>query len=63
MLRYAINIVGATEIALTLLDVLSGLKKIKVCVAYKYLGKVIHEILPDNKAYAQCKPVYRTFKG
>jgi adenylosuccinate synthase len=63
MLRYAVNVVGTTEIALTLLDVLSGLKEIKVCVAYKYKNKTIHEILPDNKQYALCKPIYKTFKG
>lgn len=63
MLRYAVNVVGTTEIALTLLDVLSGLKEIKVCIAYKYNGKTIREILPNNKEYAKCKPIYKTFKG
>jgi adenylosuccinate synthase len=63
MLKYAVNVVGTTHIALTLLDVLSGLKQIKVCVAYKYNNKVIHEILPSNKEYAKCKPIYKTFKG
>jgi adenylosuccinate synthase len=63
MLKYAVNVVGTTEIALTLLDVLSGLKEIKVCVAYKYGNKTISEILPNNKEYAKCKPIYKTFKG
>ncbi|GHU32717.1 hypothetical protein FACS1894166_06620 [Bacilli bacterium] len=63
MLKYAINVVGTTEIALTLLDVLSGLKEIKVCTGYKYNGKIINEILPSNKEYARCQPIYKTFKG
>jgi adenylosuccinate synthase len=63
MLKYAVNVVGTTEIALTLLDVLSGLKEIKVCIAYKYKNKTISEILPNNKEYAKCKPIYKTFKG
>jgi adenylosuccinate synthase len=63
MLKYAVNVVGTTEIALTLLDVLTGLKEIKVCIGYKYNNKVIHEILPNNKEYAKCKPIYKTFKG
>jgi adenylosuccinate synthase len=63
MLKYAVNIVGTTEIALTLLDVLSGVKELKICVGYKYNGKTINEILPNNKQYALCKPIYKTFKG
>ncbi|MDE7433612.1 MAG: adenylosuccinate synthetase [Mycoplasmoidaceae bacterium] len=63
MLKYAVNVVGITEIALTLLDVLTGLPEIKVCIAYKYKNKVIKNILPDNEEYAKCKPIYKTFKG
>ncbi len=63
MLKYAVNVVGITEIALTLVDVLSGLNEIKVCVGYKYKGKTINEILPDNTEYAKCKPIYKMFKG
>lgn len=63
MLKYAVNVVGTTDIALTLLDVLSGLKEIKVCVAYKYKNKTINEIIPNNKEYGMCKPIYKIFKG
>jgi adenylosuccinate synthase len=63
MLKYAVNVVGTTEIALTLLDVLSGLKQLKICVAYRYKNKNISEIIPNNKEYAKCKPIYKTFKG
>jgi adenylosuccinate synthase len=28
-----------------------------------YKNKVIHEIVPNDKEYAQCKPIYKTFKG
>lgn len=63
MLKYAVNVVGITEIAITLIDVLSKLDEIKVCVAYSYKGKTIHEVLPDNTEYAKCKPIYKTFKG
>lgn len=63
MLKYAINILGTTEIALTLLDVLTGLKKINVCVGYKYKGKTINTILSNNNEYAKCQPIYKTFPG
>ncbi|MDR2823199.1 MAG: adenylosuccinate synthase [Mycoplasmataceae bacterium] len=63
MLRYAVDVVGTTEIALTLLDVLSGLKELKICIGYKYKNKTIKEILPNNKEYALCQPIFKTFKG
>jgi adenylosuccinate synthase len=63
MLKYTVNVVGTTEIALTLLDVLSGLKTLKICVGYKYNSKVIHEIIPNNKEYAKCQPIYKNFEG
>jgi adenylosuccinate synthase len=63
MLKYTVNVVGTTEIALTLLDVITGIKKIKVCIGYEYNKKTIYEILPSNKEYAKCKPIYRTFEG
>ncbi len=61
--KFACEINGFTQIALTKIDVLSGLKEIKVCTEYKYKGKKI--------SYSQCgyielsklTPVYKSFKG
>lgn len=62
-LRYAARINGTTHLALTKLDVLSGLEEIKVCVAYEYEGKKLEDYPADTWMLSQVKPVYRTFKG
>jgi len=62
-LKYAIRVNGATHLALTKLDVLSGLEEIKVCVAYEYEGKKLENYPADTWMLSQVKPVYRTFKG
>ncbi|MFN7017358.1 MAG: adenylosuccinate synthase, partial [Fimbriimonadales bacterium] len=46
-LRYAARVNGFTALALTLLDVLSGLPQLKVCVAYRYRGKETREFIAD----------------
>ena len=60
--RYGIRCQGATEIALTKMDVLSGYEEIEVCVAYELNGKTIHEF-PFIDVLDDCKPVFKTVKG
>ena len=60
--RYGIRCQGATEIALTKMDVLSGYEEIEVCVAYELDGKVIHEF-PFTDVLDECKPVFEKVKG
>ena len=48
-LRYAVRLSGVTEIALTKLDVLSGLDTLKVCVAYETKASERLGELPDNQ--------------
>lgn len=62
-LNYSLNVAGITELAITLIDVLSGLDKIKICVGYYYNGQVIDYLFPDNKRYAECKPAYIEIDG
>lgn len=45
LLRYAIRVNGITEIALTKLDILSGLEGIKICTAYR-IGDETFRFLP-----------------
>lgn len=63
MLKFSCQVSGVTEIALTLIDVLTGIEKINVCVGYKYKNKILKTILSDELEYKKCKPVYKTFKG
>jgi adenylosuccinate synthase len=66
-LKYGLNIIGAQnkdEIALTKLDVLTGLKEIPVCIAYSYKGKAYQIPLTMNAEFLEkVKPVYKIFPG
>ncbi len=63
-LRYSARINGFTGLALTRLDVLSGLNEIKLCVAYRLPDGTITEDYPlDLQVLAQAVPVYETMPG
>lgn len=62
-LRHARNINGFTGLALTKLDVLSGLKEIQVCTHYEIKGKRFDTLPADIGLFEQAKPVYKTLKG
>ncbi|MAQ47383.1 MAG: adenylosuccinate synthase [Flavobacteriales bacterium] len=61
-LKYAININGITELSMMKSDVLSGFEKIKVCVAYNYMGEEITH-LPYNLNQNLLQPKYVTLDG
>ncbi len=61
--RYSARINGLNYMAITKLDVLSGLDTLKVCVGYRYKGEIINEFPVSLKMLAQCEPVYREFPG
>lgn len=63
-LRYTVRVSGITEMAVTKLDVLSGLETLKVCVAYETRdGERLTE-LPDNQTvFHGCRPVYEEVDG
>lgn len=63
LLRTANRLNGFTEIALTKIDVLSGMKTIKVCTGYKCDGKTLKEMPADMSLLAQCTPVYAEMAG
>ncbi len=65
LLRYAHEVNGFTELFMTKLDVLSGLKEIPVCTAYQRGEKSMHvlDFSGDARLLAQCAPVYETLPG
>ena len=63
MLRYSHRLNGFSSLALTKLDVLSGMKSIKAAVSYRHKGKLLREFPSDLEMLADCEPMYRTFKG
>src|SRR3990170_3883932 len=63
LLRYAARLNDITELALTKLDVLSGLPSIPICVAYE-VGEQCYEDLPVSPAdLASVRPVYEELPG
>ena len=57
LVRYAVMINGADELAITNLDGLDGLDEIKICTAYKLRGQVIH-YPPSTVAPKTPKPLF-----
>jgi adenylosuccinate synthase len=62
-LRYSAMVSGATEIGLTLLDVLAGLDQLKLCVAYQTPTGRTDRFLPDGFDLADATAVYETMPG
>lgn len=63
LLRYAVRINGLSELAITKLDILTGLEKIKICVAYQANGETYHELPYGPSELAAFKPVYEEHPG
>ncbi|HCG03583.1 MAG TPA: adenylosuccinate synthase [Desulfovibrio sp.] len=63
VLREAVRLNGPTDIALTKLDVLSGLKELKICTAYEYQGGTITVAPQEQNGMAHVTPVYETMPG
>jgi adenylosuccinate synthase len=53
---------GATEVALTLLDVLGYLDEIPICTAYEVDGEVT-KVFPEPPALDRAKPIYERLPG
>ncbi len=63
MVRYAVMINGADELAITNLDGLDGLEEIKICTAYKLRGQVIHYPPSTIADIEACEPIYESHQG
>ena len=62
-LRYAIQLNGCTELAITKLDVLSGFDEIKVCRSYKLDGQLLAKFPLAAELLERCEPEYETVPG
>jgi adenylosuccinate synthase len=63
MLAQAVAVNGLSELALTKLDVLDGLKEIPICIAYELNGQEIKYFPSFYKALESVKPIYKIFPG
>lgn len=63
MVKESVLINGISQLAIMKMDVLDGLKAVKVCTAYKYKGKEFREFPYDSEVLRGAKPVYKEFPG
>jgi adenylosuccinate synthase len=61
--RHAIRLGGIWGLALTKLDVLTGIDPIRICIAYEVRGKRFAEIPPSRRMLERVKPVYEELPG
>lgn len=62
-MRHAKRVSGLTCLSLNLIDVLTGIEKIKICTAYELDGKNIDYYPASLEELSRCKPVYEEFDG
>lgn len=63
LVRTATRLSGFDYLAITKLDVLSVVDRIKICVGYRMGNKIVKEVPALMADFARCKPVYKEFKG
>ncbi len=63
LLRYAVRINGISEMALTKLDILSGLEQIQLCSAYRCEGKTLTDLPFGPADLSPYEPVYEQLHG
>jgi adenylosuccinate synthase len=63
VVRHAARVNGITSLALTKIDVLSGLKTLKVCTGYRVRDEVIDDFPAALPQFAELTPVYEELPG
>ena len=63
VVKYASYVNGLDSIAVTRLDILDDLDKLKICVAYKYNGEILEGYPADLEILSKAEPVYEEFEG
>jgi adenylosuccinate synthase len=62
-IRYAVAVNSVSSIMLNKLDILSGIERIPLCVAYRVDGRRIDRWPSSAEALAQAEPIYESFDG
>lgn len=62
-LRRSIQLNSLSGLCITKLDVLDGLKSVKICVGYRLNGKECHYPPIESELFAQCEPIYEELSG
>lgn len=63
IVKFAVRLSSITDIAITKLDTLAGIEKLKVCTGYKLDGQLIDYFPASLTELAKCEPVFEEFEG
>lgn len=63
LLRYAVRVNGLSELAVTKLDILSGLETLRLCVGYRRDGRVYTDLPLGSAELQTFEPVYEDLPG
>lgn len=63
ILKTSVRVSGLTSLAVTKIDTLAGLEKVKMCVGYKFNDEIIDYFQASLEDLAKCEPIYEEFDG
>lgn len=63
VLKHVKRINGLNNLSIMLLDVLTGIDELKICVKYRLNNQEIDYIPADYNEYKKCEPIYITLPG
>jgi adenylosuccinate synthase len=63
VLKDSARLNGLTHLAITKLDVLTGLKTIKICIGYAWKDQVLTSVPAQFKVLRDCRPIYEEWEG
>jgi adenylosuccinate synthase len=61
--RYAVRVNGITDLVVTKMDVLSGLERVPICVAYEVDGRRVDSMPTTQTDFHHAKPIYEELPG
>jgi adenylosuccinate synthase len=61
--RYAVRVNGITDLVVTKLDILSGLEKVPICIAYEVDGERTDTMPTTQTAFHHAVPIYEEHDG
>lgn len=63
LLRYSLRINGLTELAITKMDILSGLNTLNICIGYRYGDQIINDLPLGPASLIPFHPIYEELPG
>lgn len=63
IVRHAVRVNGIDLLAVMSLDVLAGLRTVKICTGYNHRGRLLADFPSDLRLLDECTPVYEELAG